>query len=76
MKKKSPGRRFAQPSIIWIALSLALAGAIGFGTYRLLPGDAKASTAVPHITLDTLQGKYVVGDPPGRVAVLFFSFPG
>jgi len=37
---------------------------------------AAVSIAAAAITLDTLDGTYTVGEPPGRVEVLFFSFPG
>lgn len=76
MREKSPGQRYKQPSSLWIAALVLFAGAIGYGTYGLLADDAIASTTAPRITLDTLQGQYVVGDPPGRIVVLFFSFPG
>ncbi len=41
--------------------------------------DASAATSgpkVPQITLETSDGQYVIGQTPGRVEVLFFSFPG
>ena len=55
------GRHRALRSVLMTALTLAIAA---------------VSIAAAAITLDTLDGTYTVGEPPGRVEVLFFSFPG
>ncbi|MBI4082235.1 MAG: hypothetical protein HY423_06440 [Candidatus Lambdaproteobacteria bacterium] len=39
-------------------------------------GNALAAPQVPRLTLETVGGPYVIGEMPGRVQVLFFSFPG
>lgn len=73
--RAGPLRRLSQTLAMW-ALLLLLAGVVGplWG----YPPDAEAATGakVAPATLDTAHGPYVVGQTPGRVEVLFFSFPG
>jgi hypothetical protein len=55
---------------VLVGLGLILAFASGRSA------DAATGAKVPPATLDTADGPYVIGEPPGRVEVLFFSFPG
>lgn len=62
--------------VFWVASLFVLAGLIGYASYNWLDEATADGRPVPPITLETLNGEYVLGDPPGRAAVLFFSFPG
>ncbi len=53
---------------------LAAVVALAFSSWSTAAATAEGK--VPPITLDTQNGPYVLGNPPGRVEVLFFSFPG
>jgi hypothetical protein len=62
-----------------LALGLAILGFIGSAGYSLhqwTNDEAASGNPVPQLTLETLQGSYTLGNPPGRVAILFFSYPG
>jgi hypothetical protein len=68
-------RRSARTLAVWttVLLSAALLFHGGTGAPQ---AHAATGARVPAATLDTAHGPYVIGEPPGRVEVLFFSFPG
>jgi hypothetical protein len=59
----------------WAAV-LLLAAVLIHGVAGRRDAYAATGAPVPPATLDTANGPYVIGQSPGRVEVLFFSFPG
>jgi hypothetical protein len=68
---RRPARILAAWATVLLTAALLIHGATG-------APQAQAATGarVPSATLDTANGPYVIGEPPRRVEVLFFSFPG
>jgi len=68
-------RRYARTLAVWATVFLSAALLI-HGATEAPQAQAATGARVPSATLDTANGPYVIGEPPGRVEVLFFSFPG